>query len=56
MIYPDKGSAFKYWKENIPRMNVPNYRIMTFLESTNYPEGADLADYLLDLVTLEYEG
>lgn len=56
MIYPDKGSAFRTWKENIPRMNVPNFRIMTFLENTNYPEGADLADYLLDLVTLEYEG
>ena len=48
IFHPDKGQANKLWKEKLePFRGLIDYKVSDFMESTNLPDGSDIADYIL---------
>lgn len=48
IFHPDKGQANKLWKDKLEQFKgLIDYEVSDFLETTNLPDGSDLADYIL---------
>ena len=52
-LFPDKGKAYRLWDNMAKRVDFP-VSVNTILEDTDLPEGADIADVIMDVKKKEF--